>query len=192
VEVIRSSNDRPEADPLPLALLRELRLLGAEITRMDHAVAEALGIGVSDVHCLEILERLGPMPASRLAREAGLSRSATTAAMDRLEREGYVRRRSDPSDGRLVVVELGPAANRQQEVFRPLVEASLELHRGYPAEQLRLLAEFIRRTRGLLAAHAQRVRGSAWSRPRRIGPGQLGPDFKAEPGAGRRRTPTGS
>ncbi len=157
--MIRLLNDLADRDSLAWILLRQLRLLGTEITRMEHAVAGALGVGITDVHCLEILERLGPIPASRLAREAGLSRGATTAALDRLEREGYVCRRDDPRDRRLVVVKLGPAAARQQEVFRPLVEASLEFHRSYSADQLQLLADFVRRTRSLLAAHAERVRG---------------------------------
>ena len=44
------------------------------------------------------------MSAGQLASAIGLTSGATTTAIDRLERAGYVHRRSDPTDRRRVLV----------------------------------------------------------------------------------------
>ncbi|HSJ44611.1 MAG TPA: hypothetical protein VK923_08020 [Euzebyales bacterium] len=46
---------------------------------VDDAVAEALGLNRTDLICLDILDRLGTIPAGRLADEARL----TTGAMNK-------------------------------------------------------------------------------------------------------------
>jgi DNA-binding MarR family transcriptional regulator len=54
---------------------------------------------------MDLLNTLGPMTAGELAGRTGLSSGATTRLIDRMERAGYVRRRSDEHDRRCVIVE---------------------------------------------------------------------------------------
>src|SRR4051794_37001645 len=46
------------------------------------------------------------MRVTALARRSGMTRQASTYLIDELERNGYIERRPDPSDGRATVVDL--------------------------------------------------------------------------------------
>ena len=141
-------------------LFEERRVLGSANDIADQAVADYHGVNRTDARCLEIIERLGGVTAGRLARESGLSTGAVTTVLDRLERAGLARRTSDPKDRRRVLVEMTPAARAaNEELHRPLVEASTEQLLRYSEEELALLREYHRATRALTEAHTERVRG---------------------------------
>ncbi|MEU8419995.1 MarR family transcriptional regulator [Micromonospora sp. NPDC048835] len=71
------------------------------------ALAARAGITVTDISCLGVLDKDGPMPAGRLARQVGLTRGgAITAMLDRLEKAGFLRRQRDAGDRRKVTIEL--------------------------------------------------------------------------------------
>lgn len=65
------------------------------------AVAERLGLNVTDWKRASILRRGAPCNPSRLAEVTGMSTAATTQVIDRLERAGIVRRERDPNVRRL-------------------------------------------------------------------------------------------
>ena len=48
------------------------------------------------------------MTPSRLAELSGLTSGAVTGVLDRLERAGFVRRESDPTDRRSLLVRIDP------------------------------------------------------------------------------------
>jgi DNA-binding MarR family transcriptional regulator len=81
-----------------------LRLLIARALVFNHQVADHLGLHPTDNQCLGLLELEGEMTPSKLAARLGLSRSATTAALDRLERAGFAHRTPDAGDRRQVIV----------------------------------------------------------------------------------------
>lgn len=72
----------------------------------NHEVAEHTGLNLTDLQCLGLLQLHGPMSAGALARGTGLTTSAITAAIDRLERSGYASREHDTADRRRVIVKL--------------------------------------------------------------------------------------
>ncbi len=72
--------------------------------QFDDKVGELYDLNAAERHCLSFLVRSGPQTASAIAREIRLTPAAVTALLDRLERRSYVRRNSDPSDRRKVVV----------------------------------------------------------------------------------------
>jgi DNA-binding MarR family transcriptional regulator len=76
--------------------------------RISRSFAERLGVNPTDHRCLDILDQRGPLTASALADALGLSRTATTAVIDRLEARRYVRRRRNRADRRQVLVTLTP------------------------------------------------------------------------------------
>jgi DNA-binding MarR family transcriptional regulator len=98
-------------------LINEVRRSQNATARFDQAVADALGMNRTDMRCVDVLQREGPMTAGRLAEETGLSTGAMTTALDRLERAGYARRVRDPADRRRVVVELTQQAHMDGERF---------------------------------------------------------------------------
>jgi DNA-binding MarR family transcriptional regulator len=88
----------------PLAdRVREL-LVAEESYR--RAVAKAMGLAPVEATALEFLLHNGARPPRLIAARTGLSRTSTTALVDRLATAGWVARRPHPRDRRSVLVEL--------------------------------------------------------------------------------------
>ncbi|MFZ2226908.1 MAG: MarR family transcriptional regulator [Candidatus Nanopelagicaceae bacterium] len=66
----------------------------------------AEGISRTAGSTLGLLMRTGAMRLTLLAEQEGVSQPAMTGLVHRLEAAGYVSRHDDPSDGRVVLVEL--------------------------------------------------------------------------------------
>jgi DNA-binding MarR family transcriptional regulator len=127
--------------------------------QMDEAAAAIMGVNHTDAHLLDILEQHGRMSAGTLASEASLTSGAITAAVDRLQHAGYVRRVSDPDDRRRVLVEATELSHRMaRELFGPIAESASELLAGYTNEQLELMIEFNRLGRELQERRAGELR----------------------------------
>ncbi len=67
---------------------------------------QAMGIGLSDFMILEALLHKGPMSMSQLGDKVELANPSMTAAVDRLEKLGYVSRCSGTADRRVRTVDL--------------------------------------------------------------------------------------
>jgi DNA-binding MarR family transcriptional regulator len=87
--------------------LRELRCVASE--RLVR-----LGISMSHLHLMSMLERQGQMPMSRVAELLGFSLSNATGLIDRMEERGLVERIRVPDDRRLVLVRV---TDRGREVL---------------------------------------------------------------------------
>lgn len=136
----------------------EIRRAQVATDRYDQAVAEAVGANRTDMRCIDILDREGPITAGRLAEAAGLTSGATTTAIDRLERAGFARRMADPSDRRRVLVELVPQAlGAAYEFYAEHARHGERLYRRYDEQQLRLLLEFVREGRELNEREAAKL-----------------------------------
>jgi DNA-binding MarR family transcriptional regulator len=148
----------PEHRELVFALLD----LGIGIDSAGHAAAALIGINQTDLICLNALFRQGAMTAGQLAATIGLTSGATTTAIDRLERAGYVRRQSDPSDRRRVLVEASKQGAQQAfGIFDDLMETTTRLSAGYSDDQLALLLDLLGRFRDLIAEHTANLRAQA-------------------------------
>ncbi len=111
-----SGTDAHPDDPVLLAC----RELGRAMDLFDEAACARLDLGRSDLRALNLLEH-GPVGASALADQLGLTRSAVTALIDRLVHAGFVARAAVPGDRRATAVELMPATWQAfAEVYRPL------------------------------------------------------------------------
>ncbi len=79
-----------------------------------HAEAnlQELGFCLSDFGILEVLLHKGPQPVIRLSRRLRLTGGSMSVAVDRLERRGLVKRKSDPDDRRGRIVHLTPAGRK--------------------------------------------------------------------------------
>jgi DNA-binding MarR family transcriptional regulator len=144
--------------------------LATAINTAGQTAAEVLGINQTDLICLNVLYRQGSMTAGRLATIIGLTAGATTTAIDRLERAGYVRRRSDPTDRRRVVVEASEhGAEQAFNLYDDLIDAAARLSATYSDEQLALMHDLLDDFRALILEHAStlkvRASGDPVSRP---------------------------
>jgi DNA-binding MarR family transcriptional regulator len=95
------------------------------------------------------------LSAGALAERAGLSTSAVTSVIDRVERSGDLRRLSDPRDRRRVLVEVTELGRRRgRAAFSGLQEGTDQLLRRYSPGELRLLGGFVEEVRAVVAGQA--------------------------------------
>ena len=125
---------------------------------LTHTAAEHLGLNLTDHRCLDIIERHGPIAAGDLARAAALTAKAITTAIDRLQHAGYAQRITDPRDRRRVLVAITEEGHqRGEEIYAPLVHASRDMLQRYTTAELRLLLDYLDRSRELLTTHAAQL-----------------------------------
>ena len=114
----------------------------------DERVAKKFKLSRTDMRCLDILGRCGPITAGQLSDESGLSTGAVTFLLDRLEEAGMVKRRRDTDDRRRVWVELVPSAQRRMlRVQQPIVEEMRAVTQRFKAEELAIVRDFMRETK---------------------------------------------
>ena len=83
--------------------LRRLILAGEHYRQV---VAEAIGLGTTESQAVSYLAVHGSSGQSEMARNLGLTSSALTALVDRLERQGVAERVRHPRDRRRTIVHL--------------------------------------------------------------------------------------
>jgi DNA-binding MarR family transcriptional regulator len=129
------------------ALNDEFRQLSTATILFHQAVADRLGMHLTDHKCADILLRAGPITAGELARRTGLTTGTITAVIDRLENAGFVQRAKDPGDRRRVIIE--PLRERIEEKIGPLFEsmarAMAELSAQYSTQELAIIRDFTAR-----------------------------------------------
>ena len=143
-----------EAD-LGVALQRYQRSVQA----FDDAVGRALGLGPTDLRCLDWLAD-GPKTAGVLATATGLRPAATTALLDRLEAKGLVERVRDESDRRRVLVRMTEEGARSTyAMYAPLVDEGAHLLAGLTPAELASMRELVEAMRELTDRQRERVAG---------------------------------
>jgi DNA-binding MarR family transcriptional regulator len=146
------------------AIKESLRDLGAQLSQLNHNVGARLDLKATDLECLDVISRHGPLSPSALARHAGLHPATMTGVLDRLEAGGWIERGRDLADRRAVAVRI--AQGRGAEVLRLyLVDSGMntamdEICAQYDEEDLELLVGFLRRTADAGRAAAERLAGS--------------------------------
>ena len=76
------------------------------IEQVDRASIADTGLQISEFTILEVLLHKGPLPINAIGEKVLLTSGSMTAAVNRLENKGFVRRIQDPSDGRCFHVHL--------------------------------------------------------------------------------------
>ena len=162
------SSDGPGAAPhggrLNRAIKESLRDLGAQLSLLNHSVGARLDLKDTDLECLDLISRYGPLSPSALARRAGLHPATMTGILDRLDRGGWIDRGRDPADRRGVVVRA--ARGRGAEVLRLyLVDSGMntaldQICAEYDDQDLELLAGFLRRTADAARTAAEKLTAS--------------------------------
>ena len=143
------------------AVKESLRDLGAQLSRLNHSVGGRLDLKGTDLECLDLISREGPLSPSALARRAGLHPATVTGILDRLERDEWIARDRDAADRRAVLVRA--ERGRGAEVLRLyLVESGMnsaldDICAEYSAGELELLARFLRRTAEAGQAAAEKL-----------------------------------
>jgi DNA-binding MarR family transcriptional regulator len=132
---------------LAASIGKSLRELASQLSLLNHHVGAQLDLQDVDIDCLELIDRLGPLSPSALARRAGLHPATITGILDRLERGGWVARARDPADRRAVLVSI--KRDRYPDIMRlyaGMNRSMNQIYAGYDEHELEVLADFLSRT----------------------------------------------
>ncbi len=124
-----------------------LRDLSLQMSLLNHQVGSHLRLRDSDLECLNLISRQGPIGPTALARCAGLHPATLTGVLDRLEHGGWVVRAPNPSDRRAVLVQV--IKEKEAEIARLYADmhrAMDDVCAGYEPAELVMIAEFLGRT----------------------------------------------
>lgn len=91
---------------MALEFLSPLHKASRQITMYLEDRTRELGVSPLEGHVLTYLRKYAPAPVGELVRVFGLKQSTFTSLLDRLERDGLVRREPNPADRRSFLVHL--------------------------------------------------------------------------------------
>jgi DNA-binding MarR family transcriptional regulator len=127
----------------------------------NEGLAKKLKLSRTDMRCLDLIGRLGPLTAGRLAEESGLTTGAVTFILDRLEEAGMVTRRPDTEDRRRVWVEIVPAAQERLEgLQQPVAEDMRRLAQQFKEDELAVVRDFMRQAKEVFQRQVPRNGGA--------------------------------
>ena len=145
---------------LHAAVGREFRQFSLATILFHQAIADRLGVHVTDHKCAELLLLGGPMTAGELAQRTGLTTGAVTGVIDRLEKAGLVRRVKDTGDRRRVVIE--PFAERIEKeiagLFGPIGRAMADLCSQFSTGDLDVIRDFTARFHAIVDKETWKLR----------------------------------
>jgi DNA-binding MarR family transcriptional regulator len=132
---------------LAAAIGKSLRGLAIQLSLLNHQIGSQLDLQDVDIDCLDLIDRLGPLTPSALARLAGLHPATITGILDRLERGGWVARERDPSDRRAVLI----STKRDRYpallgLYAGMNRSMNEIYASYDERELEVIADFLSRT----------------------------------------------
>ena len=135
--------------PLDDRLNRTMRDLSTETILLHQAIADRLGLNLTDHKCLGFLLDAGePITAGDLAARTGLTSGAITGIVDRLETAGFARRTRDATDRRRVRLEVIMDTVRREvfPVFERLGTRMSALAESYSQRDLATIIDFVERS----------------------------------------------
>jgi DNA-binding MarR family transcriptional regulator len=108
------------------SLLLETRRLYEAIYRFDTIAAAELGIHLSDLRCVNALEK-GPLGAGAIGERLGLTSGSVTALISRLEKAGFVVKTRSVDDARQIEVQLHPSFYQKADAIYARLGQSLSM-----------------------------------------------------------------
>lgn len=140
-------------------LLQRFTVVSEDLSRafaaqhgMHHTAARAI---------VELMERARagkPMTAGQLGDLLDLTPASVTALVDRMVAVGHVRRESDPTDRRRILLKVEPAAVQLGfQFFQPLADDFLAVMTNYSDGELELIGRFLQNATDAISTHLERL-----------------------------------
>jgi DNA-binding MarR family transcriptional regulator len=99
----------PAQEPAAELSVADLNSVLEDWTRMAIRLPSAQRLSFTTLSVLHTLAARGPLRLTELTASEQVTQSAITQTVTRLEQDGLVERRRDPSDGRAVLVHITPS-----------------------------------------------------------------------------------
>lgn len=143
------ARERPDLDVSPMGVIARISRLCRILERRVEEVYASHGLNQAQFGVLAALRRAGPpycLSPTSLYNSLLISSGAMTNRLERLTREGYVRRVPDPTDGRSVLVALTDEGIRLiDRVLESHFENEQRLLAALGAEERQLLSGLLRK-----------------------------------------------
>jgi DNA-binding MarR family transcriptional regulator len=146
------ADSKPEID----AIVETIIYLYTESRRLTKGMASQFGLTGPQLTVIKLLETFGDLSLSSLSERIRAQNSTVTGIIDRMEREGLVRRERSTTDRRVVFIRLSEKGARlareievePMEIFR---SALVSLSKDDLRDLLRILTKLQRRVRARVA-----------------------------------------
>lgn len=135
--------------------VRQLRAVILAGENYRQVLAERTGLGVTELQALSYLAVHGDRGQSDLAADLGITSSASTALVDRLERQNIAERYAHPTDRRRLLVRLTDRGRAILAHSHDWLAAALD---RVPPGELTVVVETLRMISEDLRAHSARIR----------------------------------
>jgi DNA-binding MarR family transcriptional regulator len=155
-----NSRNRKDLERVGLEIGREM---GARSILFHQAIANLAGVSLTDLKCLDYVDRVGDVTAGDLARLTGLTTGAITAAIDRLEKAGLAQRERSETDRRKVFIRLrkSPAMMQIAPFYEALGSEMAQMIARYSTEQLETIRDFCERCIEIMRRQTEVVQAAA-------------------------------
>jgi DNA-binding MarR family transcriptional regulator len=123
---------------------QEIQRAGTINVLHTNAVAQRIGLSATEFEAIDVITRNQPITAGQLAVFCGLTTGAITGLIDRLEVAGFIRRVSDSSDRRKVLlepIEDGARSKKIRALYEPIAIGFEDIAQRYTVDELEFLVE---------------------------------------------------
>ena len=128
------------------AIVKIARVGGGRDAARNRAERSGVFLSRPAISILSSLHASGPVRLSRLSDLTDLEAPLISREVARLAGEGYVKRASDPTDGRAGIVRLTAKGRRAYTAYRTATDdIVIEAFAGWKAGELRTLADYLER-----------------------------------------------
>lgn len=149
---------KKKGDALVYDLMTATRKLTRSSLMFQYAVAEKMQLNATDAECIDFLMEMGPSTAGDLARATRLTTGAITAAIDRLEKAGFVKRETDPGDRRKVIIQFLPKKHTKAKVFyEEMAKDVFQLFSAYNDHTLQSILQHTDSLTQIFQEHAEEI-----------------------------------
>lgn len=134
---------------------------GHAVSQLNALVADRMGVTLSDLDCLDALNKHGPATATELGRFVDLTSGSVSRMIDRLEAAGCVTRVQDPHDRRRVLIEpTADGLDRVRSYYAGLAACTLDDLTEFTEAELGVIQRFVERARDSTTAELNRLRNN--------------------------------
>jgi DNA-binding MarR family transcriptional regulator len=127
-------------------IIHQIRRFIAGTILFNQTVADRVGLHLTDMQCINVLDLLGPSTPGELARQTGLTTGGVTVMLDRLEKGGFVKRERNPNDRRSVLVRINPRKlEKVNHYYGEINQRMKELLDETPEADLKVAVDFFAR-----------------------------------------------
>jgi DNA-binding MarR family transcriptional regulator len=103
--MVKAANtDHP--DDIEIQIFSNLRKIIKLVDIYSMRLKEKVGLSASQLSCLLVLDKAGPLSLSKLSKNVSLSPSMITGIVDQLEKKELVKRERSSSDRRVIQIQL--------------------------------------------------------------------------------------